>query len=189
MKNPLIFFTLCVQLWLTIYNYYGCTSPTAAQFTISLLPGIDYDIDFYSTVTGNLIGIQSMVASLSNGDLIVPLIGNLDCDANSDFAYRVVKHGVVLRSLPTESNSKKIEDFSFTIQPNPNAGIFNLILPLIAVDKITIRVANNSGQIIFSELLPFEQLYSLNLSSYPKGIYNIIISAGNKISCRRFINQ
>jgi len=71
---------------------------------------------------------------------------------------------------------------NISIMPNPNSGIFNLIFTLPKHQKVSIHIFNSIGQLISSNAAEnvSSNLFTIDLSSKPGGIYFIEISNGNE---------
>lgn len=81
------------------------------------------------------------------------------------------------------------QDISLTLYPNPSNGRFNIRLNTDLYSKLNIKVYNNSGQLVKSEVatgLTYGKLIQFDISNQPGGGYHLFITNGEtgKLSMR-----
>ncbi|MBU0766046.1 MAG: T9SS type A sorting domain-containing protein, partial [Bacteroidetes bacterium] len=79
--------------------------------------------------------------------------------------------------------SEKVSECNITIYPNPNDGVFNLVIESPEKEAFNIEITNINGQLIISkDTKPEAKIIDrIDLSKYPKGIYFVKIK-GDKIT-------
>lgn len=77
----------------------------------------------------------------------------------------------------------------FDIYPNPNNGVFNILLPG-AQENITIKVINNLGDVLYNKYFITLEHEQLDLGTLPAGVYYIQLNNGGNIKgVRKLIKQ
>ena len=83
------------------------------------------------------------------------------------------------------SNIEQLKSiYNFDVYPNPSNDLFNLNLNVRQISDLNISIINSSGKIIYNkELKDFSGSLSkkIDLTSYPVGLYNIIILSNNSL--------
>ena len=99
-------------------------------------------------------------------------------DKSSGLSVRCVKDIDTLNSLTISSQYGSI-----SIYPNPNDGIFNLVIESEKKDEFHIEITNINGQVIIRKgfMALTKIIYQIDLSKYPKGVYLVKIMS-NKIN-------
>ncbi|HRC33037.1 MAG TPA: T9SS type A sorting domain-containing protein, partial [Bacteroidia bacterium] len=179
-------------------NYYGCKSLTLAnipptEFLVDgLLPFDTYDIDFYSTWSDNLVvPNSSMVNANSVGQVSVQMTGaTIGWQHDGDYAFRIKKHGLPARiSASDNKNDKSKNGFDFYVQPNPNNGLFQIIMPKLETENLIVSIYNQLGVLVYNDKTHYAQIINFDIELHPSGVYHAIIIAGDKVSNQRFIKQ
>lgn len=78
------------------------------------------------------------------------------------------------------------------VMPNPGDGRFSMSLPLGTREKVNIMVFNASGKLVFNQKsfqLDGRNLYPLDLSNQPPGIYNLLVEGQIKVSRKLIISR
>jgi hypothetical protein len=79
---------------------------------------------------------------------------------------------------------------TLSVYPNPNNGLFTATFTAATSDQYNVKVVNTLGQAVYEETLYyFIGRYSreINLSSFGKGIYTMIISGAGKKEMKKFV--
>jgi hypothetical protein len=76
-----------------------------------------------------------------------------------------------------------------SVQPNPNAGLFNVIFTLTREQEVSLRVFSSIGQEIVSSKLKnvMNNVISVDLSQQPDGIYFAEISNGSDKTVKKIV--
>ena len=79
--------------------------------------------------------------------------------------------------------------FEINIYPNPSTNFFNIELDMNQLQKTNISITNLLGQEIYNkEILALGKfIETINLTDYPKGLYNLTINSFEKTSDYRII--
>ncbi len=103
--------------------------------------------------------------------------------------------GVVTWSVPvrvivgTVSNVYEISSgYSVFVYPNPSEGVFNLYLPENQVGDATFRLTDISGKQMKAGILELNNP-KIDMSTYPQGIYQLVIQAHGKRSVVRLVKN
>jgi hypothetical protein len=109
----------------------------------------------------------------ANGTYSVTVTGQNDCQTKK-----------VVYINPENS----LEEISATgmavkIYPNPGSGLFNLEINMEKPEDLIINIVSMNGQVVFNQKLTAQEtlLYPVDLTSYPRGMYQIMISGDNLI--------
>ena len=89
---------------------------------------------------------------------------------------------------------EKIEDFVFSVYPNPNRGVFSLNLDNFQGDELTIEVCNELGAIIYSDAVLDNNAEGylqkeINLDGVPAGLYFVKVTSENRTATKKIIIQ
>jgi hypothetical protein len=91
-------------------------------------------------------------------------------------------------SLPCGKQSSP--DIAATVYPNPFSDNFKLDVKSVSEEDIQIKVYDMVGKTIDSSVLRMSDIDSFELgSSYPAGIYNVIITQGTEVRTQRVIKR
>jgi PKD repeat protein len=90
----------------------------------------------------------------------------------------------LLSSIETNNEHKEI-----FIYPNPATGIINIALNRIDPDKVDFLIMDIFGKILSIEVEVKVNLVSIDLSSYPKGIYLLIVKTSDKVINEKIVLQ
>jgi len=84
-----------------------------------------------------------------------------------------------------------VNEMQLVVNPNPSSGEFTIDLTARDEDEITIRIINNVGEVIFTEMASGTDRYnkSFNLQYLPKGIYFVKVEAGTVSKIEKIILQ
>jgi hypothetical protein len=77
-----------------------------------------------------------------------------------------------------------------SVSPNPSNGVFNTSFESIKSDNYSVKITNTLGQVVYQELLNnFSGTYSkqMDISSYGKGVYLMVISNGKNEEVKKVI--
>ena len=76
---------------------------------------------------------------------------------------------------------------NFHLYPNPAHDELNLLYEKQETQLTFLAIYNSTGQNVYSEMISsFEKI---NVSSWPRGLYTIVINAGNKVTAKRVVIQ
>jgi hypothetical protein len=106
-------------------------------------------------------------------NVVLKVMGSNDC-GDGEFSDEFV---VEIENLGLDELA---EDLGVSIYPNPNQGTFTLELNTNKVDKVSIRVMNSTGHLVYEEMnAHVNNAYSklLDISTEAEGIYLIIIQS------------
>jgi hypothetical protein len=118
-----------------------------------------------------------------NGTIIADYNENTSHQARTD-SIHVTAAGlpeqiVTLTQAKSTNGIEEDREVAYQICPNPTKGIFKII-PVQSEKKIMeINIGELNGNIILSKQCKGEKEYTINLSSAPQGIYDIIIKTDN----------
>lgn len=129
-------------------------------------------------INGSVPQAQAVFDNLAGGEYEITVI-----DANGCISSQMASVLVDVFDLP-------YHDWDIKLYPNPNQGVFQLLLPETIPEKLQLYIYNTAGQMVYRQiennLLSTDMLY-FDLSTYPEGVYQIIITNGNKIGVVRFV--
>ncbi len=115
----------------------------------------------------------------NDGDQDLLISGN----NNNNHITKLYKNNLI-----TSIDNSKINKISeVIIYPNPNTGVVNIVLG--ELQNVSITVINSMGQIVYSEDCLSCNTQTLNLSSFPKGIYYLSLLYNNKVETKTMIIQ
>jgi hypothetical protein len=141
--------------------------------------------------------------SLSDSVTLGYIVGGINSTAPNIFFVNTgsqstansVVYKVVLKKKPVLPNtlSETNESFFVSVQPNPSAGIFQVLVKNLYSDGATIKVLNLEGKQVHSAWLPKAGeaywSYELNLSDKAAGIYFANIRQGEKTKTIKIIKE
>lgn len=83
------------------------------------------------------------------------------------------------------------ETFNFSVQPNPNNGIFNLSFEALNAERVDIEVQSIKGDVVFNRSLDISNgsLENVNLSNLSSGVYIMKASGSSNSVTKRIIIQ
>ena len=82
---------------------------------------------------------------------------------------------------------EKDNALNFQLYPNPAHDELNLLFEEQDPQATFLAIYNSTGQNVYSEMISsFEKI---NVSSWPRGLYTIVINAGNKVTAKRVVIQ
>jgi hypothetical protein len=91
----------------------------------------------------------------------------------------------------TSITKKEIVELKFQIYPNPNNGIFNIVVETTNKTDLIIELMNIQGQIIYRNNVKGVFIYKdqVNVSDFAKGIYFLRINTVDKVEIRKIVIQ
>ena len=109
-----------------------------------------------------------------DGTYSVTVTGQNDCQT-----YKVVQIN------PTSADDLSATDASVMVYPNPSNGLFYLDIQMENPEELRISLVSLSGQVVSSRFMEAQESlrYPVDLSGYPKGIYQILIT-GDSMLCK-----
>jgi hypothetical protein len=131
------------------------------------------------------------IAGLGNHDIIYSFTDGNGC-TNSDTSIIYVEIckfdiGVVDISLGI---SEEESVFALEIVPNPTTGDFTIILPENRNENMIVSIYNSIGQIIFTfDVTDHTTTLPVSLSNYARGLYYVMIQAGEQRSIQKLIKN
>ena len=134
-----------------------------------------WSFDWTAPVTGS--GSVIFYASLNaaNGDNAT----SGDVIYNTNYTYT--------EDLSIGINNKN-QNNSFSIFPNPSTDILNI--QLISTNSFEIRVLDMIGKQMMTEIVRFgTEVYKLDISTLPKGVYVVQLKSENELFTKQFIKQ
>jgi hypothetical protein len=153
-----------------------------------------YDVSFYPTRYN-----QSLPADITHAEYIHSLVIHLDsvscgCDSSTaDFAFKVVEQGSGHRMSPYHQPEVKEEKAinSFKVFPNPTLGQFSVVMPFKEgqLQEYDLFIYNITGQLAYEQRKLKENVFSLDLTGYPKGVYFIKTLLNGEIMYNKIIIQ
>jgi PKD repeat protein len=103
-------------------------------------------------------------------------------------------NGCKAMSAPMSANftevKEDVDSIEFAVFPNPNAGIFDIVMRNSEKQRFTFEIKNALGQIIVSEICnPAEGAFkkSVDISSFPKGFYFLTLFSSGQQFTRKII--
>ncbi|MCX7861506.1 MAG: PKD domain-containing protein [Bacteroidales bacterium] len=161
------------------------TSLPQAYFAITHISGGEYEFtdmsnnatswfwDFGDGITDNSQNTSHVYTS--DGLYAVTLIASNSC--GSDTATQTIQ--VIISNILLSSVNSMVQAY-----PNPNNGVFNLFIESSYKGNLTIEIYNIEGRKVYSkdvEKQSTKQHIPINMKSYAKGMYRILIKQGTSI--------
>lgn len=85
---------------------------------------------------------------------------------------------------------KDSSEFTISAYPNPFSGSFKFNITSSSDKTIQLRVYDMIGKIIENRTLNYSEINNLEIGdNYPSGIYNVIITQGEKTKTARVIKR
>jgi len=115
-----------------------------------------------------------------------------DCqDYGEAVCVKICNPSGYLSSFGRGKDKESVNMINIGVYPNPNDGSIRLELNGITEGKMELVISDNTGNIVYSEVLDkrteFFKKY-LNMNNFPKGIYNFGLYQGSKkLSAGSFI--
>ena len=98
----------------------------------------------------------------------------------------ILKPGISARTLEENTN----QELNISIYPNPFSDSFSIKSENLIKDKISISVYDLTGRIIETKMIDANDLETTSIgSSYPSGVYSMIISNGEMVKTIRIIKR
>lgn len=102
-------------------------------------------------------------------------------------AVRIYNYVRLVRDATTTSGLNEInEEGKFTIYPNPAKDMINLKISDIG-GKVDLVIYDQSGSTVYHDSIPSKGDLNINVSDFPKGLYFLQLSNGNKTVSEKFI--
>jgi hypothetical protein len=94
-------------------------------------------------------------------------------------------------TIYNNDTKKEIDEFEFQVYPNPNNGIFNIVVQTTNKTDLIIELMNIQGQIIYRNNVKGVYIYKdqVNVSDFAKGIYFLRINTVDKVEIRKIVIQ
>jgi hypothetical protein len=85
--------------------------------------------------------------------------------------------------------SKAALSANVAIVPNPSEGIFSLIFTLANEATVRVSITNSMGQLISDDSMAHvnTQVFDIDLSSKPNGIYFVTVSTGSEKTVKKIV--
>ncbi len=93
-------------------------------------------------------------------------------------------------SIDTETSNNKLAD-SIRIYPNPGNGKLNIILNNTLKGKVTVRVMDITGRVVYKHVFTnvMNQMLPVNISNEPSNLYFISISNRYNMVVKKFMKR
>ncbi|MBK6840589.1 MAG: T9SS type A sorting domain-containing protein [Bacteroidetes bacterium] len=82
---------------------------------------------------------------------------------------------------------EKDNALNFQLYPNPAHDELNLLFEEQDPQATFLAIYNSTGQNVYSEMI--SSFENINVSSWPRGLYTIVINVGNKVTSKRVVIQ
>lgn len=97
-----------------------------------------------------------------------------------------------LNNATTSNHSinRNDQSVSFEVYPNPSSGIFTINMKEEDLKNAVISIKNLAGVIIYERTLntiSSKSIHQIDLSQYPKGVYNVLLRASNRFFNKQII--
>ncbi|MBN2699405.1 MAG: right-handed parallel beta-helix repeat-containing protein [Bacteroidales bacterium] len=159
----------CDSIVTTILSLYPAFKPT---FTVNgniLVADEIYEAYQWYEAGGPIEGATGRELEISRaGEYHMEATGEHGCTYASDTVF----------VMPVHSDAGKMEQFSFSILPNPNKGLFDFRIDSHPSEKITIKLVNSLGQVVESRIIRYpstNQTGQFDVTHLGSGIYNLVI--------------
>ncbi|MEZ4938406.1 MAG: LamG-like jellyroll fold domain-containing protein, partial [Crocinitomicaceae bacterium] len=169
------------------------------------------EIEMTQTITASIVTIDNSVTN-NNNVLTAGETGAayqwLDCDSNEDpimgetnqdytatangnYSVEITLNGCVDTSNCEAVTTVGLEELGFgndfKVYPNPSDGVVNIDFGTLTSEK-TLAVLSPDGKVIFTEKVT-QQMTSINMADYPKGVYFLEISDGTRKSFHKIVKK
>jgi hypothetical protein len=191
----------------------SCQNTTQITVTVNSLPTVAYAQEFATDTVcriqivpltvGNPSGgiytgtgvtgtnFNANTAGVGNHDIIYSFTDGNGC-TNSDTSIinvEICKFDIVIGDISV-GISEEESAFALEIVPNPTTGEFTITLPENRSEKSIVSIYNSLGQIIFTvEVADHTTTLPLSLSNYARGLYHVMIQAGEQRSIQKLIKN
>jgi hypothetical protein len=88
-----------------------------------------------------------------------------------------------------QTDNNKVENFSFSIYPNPNDGNFTLIIEANKIEPFTIEIINSLGVLVSQTDYCDTYIVNINQTDLLPGIYFVKLTMGNNVSTKKIVIQ
>ncbi len=98
----------------------------------------------------------------------------------------------VFNAIYSDVSARKIEEFRYSIIPNPNRGQFTFRIDANPPADLLLKFINPVGQVIEDRLVKsaaVNHVEQFNVFRLSKGIYLLIISSNQKFACEKIVIQ
>jgi len=145
--------------------------------SIQLLPGFKSGNNFHAYIDPCLAGIQLKSISANNENTTGIVIDNNINDT--------------IKNTSTYDFIENENTMIFQVYPNPNNGIFNIVVQTTNKTDLIIELMNIQGQIIYRNNVKGVYIYKdqVNVSDFAKGIYFLRINTVDKVEIRKIVIQ
>jgi hypothetical protein len=135
-----------------------------------------------SIVADNLISDKAFVYYKARSSIL--LTTGFKVDAGSRFKADLGDHN---QNSSFKSSSVRSLTKLFTLYPNPNPGIFNVVVKSVTGDN-KLLIYNSSGVLVYEEA-NVEGEFPVDLGEYPKGLYVVQVNNPNEVYTEKVIIQ
>jgi PKD repeat protein len=140
-------------------------------------------------VTGT--NFNATTAGVGNHDIIYSFTDGNGC---TNFDTSIINVEICKFDIDVVDVSVGISEeesaFALQIVPNPTTGEFTIILPENQNENIIVSIYNSLGQIIFTvEVADHTTTLPMSLSNYARGLYHVMIQAGEQRSIQKLIKN
>ena len=185
-------------------DYFKFTNTAAApniKVTLSNLPA-DYDLKLYNSAGTLLYTSQNGGTTAETIKYNAAPVGTYYAyvygyssayNATSCYTLNASIGSTAWREAEEVTDGEKLSEILYNIYPNPSNGKFNLMISTSDVlDKVSVKVIDMLGNIVTTE--EYENVIGirnmdLSIESAAPGIYNVLITSGQKTEVRRVIVQ
>jgi hypothetical protein len=172
---------------------------SANQTVVGTLTATDADGDLnpltYSIIAGNT--NDAFAIDNTAGEITVNQSSELNFEITPEFTLTVEASDgtyndnaivtILLNDL-TETGIHDLQLSNINVYPNPTTGMLTIDLSNITNNLIKIGVINVTGQLVYMEKIEnTKSTKKIDLSSYPKGIYFMLLKSNNSITAKKII--
>ena len=179
-------------VWVAVTNENGCTNSDTAVINFAAIPVVDLGADTaFCGQDGTAItldaGNEGSSYSWSTGDDGQTITVNKD---NFDYGSHTISVDVVTADGCTSSDTVTVNlkdctsigensaNVKMDVFPNPNKGSFILELNSVSADRVTIKIVNVAGAVVFEQrdiVVNGNYRQQINLTDFSKGVYSISV--------------
>jgi len=156
------------------------------QFINKSTPATNYVWSFGDSTTSTAVNPAHQYTFVDTFTVKLTAINGTGCENTAKkWDYIIVKDAIGV-------DENIVDGLDFSVYPNPNKGIFNIVVKTIEKTDLIIELMNIQGQILyrFNSCVKRGRLthqYKIDVSEFARGIYYLKVNTGNEIIIKKVV--